>query len=53
MMNSYAYQEKMKRIKVYQSWLQEKQKKDAVTQQKQVELLCRLCDLQVAFMPLV
>ena len=48
MMNSYAYQEKMKRIKVYQSWLQEKQKKDAVTQQKQVELLCRLCDLQVA-----
>ena len=47
MMNSYAYEEKLKRIKVYQNWLQEKQKKDLAAQRKQAELLCRLCDLQL------
>lgn len=48
MMNSCAYEEKMKRVEIYQSWLQEKQGKNLTTQRQQVELLCRLCDLQIS-----
>lgn len=48
MMNSCAYEEKMKRIEIYQSWLQEKQEMDFAKKQKRVELLRRLCDLQVS-----
>ncbi|PWM53945.1 MAG: hypothetical protein DBX41_00760 [Clostridiales bacterium] len=45
-MNSCAYEEKMKRVEIYQSWLQEKQGMDITTCQKRVKLLRRLCALQ-------
>ena len=45
-MNSCAYEEKMKRVEIYQSWLQEKQGMDITACQKRVKLLRRLCALQ-------
>lgn len=49
-MNSCAYEEKMKRVEIYQSWLQEKQGMDITACQKRVKLLdvCAHCRMNAA-----